>query len=222
MTGSDTPVRGAVWAALDFESTGVVPGAGDEPVQVGMAVWRGGEEPPGDFFRSYIRPAVPVTGAARAVHGIGAGELAGAPPMAALWPEFRARLGGAAVVAHGAGTERRFLRAFPLHGFGPWVDTLALGRAALPGLPEHSLAAVCGAFGLEAEIARHCPGLGWHDALFDAVACLVFLRRVVEEFGLDSARIGQLQRPDTGLYHRHRAMRRTARICDLPPDCGTS
>lgn len=222
MTLADTPVSGAVWAALDFESTGASPGAEDEPVQVGMAVWRGGEDPPEKFFRSYVRPSVPVTDAARAVHGIGAPDLAAAPSMAALWPEFRARLSGAVVVAHGAGTERRFLRAFPLHGFGPWVDTLALGRAVRPGLPEHSLGAVCGAFGLEADISRLCPGLGWHDALFDAVACLVLLRRVVDEFGLGSVRVGQLQRPDTGLYHRHRAIRRTARICDLPPGRGAS
>jgi DNA polymerase-3 subunit epsilon len=54
--------------------------------------------------------------------------------MSALWPEFKSRLSGAVVVAHGAGTEKRFLRACPLHGFGPWLDTLALSRAALPGL----------------------------------------------------------------------------------------
>jgi hypothetical protein len=79
----DTPVRDAAWAALDFESAGAAPGRTDEPVQVGMAVWRAGEL--GDFFRSYIHAPVRVTPAARAVHGIGEEALLDAPAMTALW-----------------------------------------------------------------------------------------------------------------------------------------
>ena len=129
----DTPVGEVAWAALDFESAGAAPGRNDEPVQVGMAVWRGSEM--ADFFRSYVHSAARITAPARAVHGIGQADVRDAPPMAALLPEFKARLGGAVVVAHGAGTEKRFLRAFPLHGFGPWLDTLAVSRAVLPDLP---------------------------------------------------------------------------------------
>ena len=54
--------------------------------------------------------------------------------MVDLWPPIRDRLAGAAVVAHGAGTEKRFLRAFPYHGFSPWIDTLRLARKVLPNL----------------------------------------------------------------------------------------
>jgi DNA polymerase-3 subunit epsilon len=205
----DTPVREAAWAALDFESAGAVPGRSDEPVQVGMAVWREGE--PGDFFRSFIHAPVRVTRAARAVHGIGDDELLGAPALPALWPEFKARLSGAVVVAHGAGTERRFLRAFPLHGFGPWIDTLHVARALLPDLPDHALGTVTGACGLAPEVRRLCPQLDWHDALFDAVASLVFLRHAVDLLGLEGAPVGQLCNFDATAYRRHRGLRRAAR-----------
>lgn len=209
MTLLDTPVRDAAWAALDFESAGSAPGRTDEPVQVGMAVWRGGA--PGDLFRSYIHTPVRVTPSARAVHGIGEGDLAGAPPLAALWPEFKARLSGAVVVAHGAGTERRFLRAFPLHGFGPWVDTLPLARAVLPDLADHALGSVIEACGLTPEVRRWCPDFDWHDALFDAVASLVFLRHVVEVLELHDAPVGQLRNFDAASYRRRRGLRRVAR-----------
>jgi len=209
MTLLDTPVREAVWAALDFESAGAAPGRSDEPVQVGMAVWRGFEM--SDFFRSYVCSPARITSLARAVHGITEEDVRDAPPMAALWPEFKTRLGGAVVVAHGAGTEKRFLRAFPLHGFGPWLDTLAVSRAVLPELSGHSLGEVTAALGVEDEVRALCPALDWHDALFDAVACLVILRRIVGQCGLASVTVGELLAPDASAYHRHRALLRTAR-----------
>lgn len=209
MTLLETPVGEASWAALDFESAGSAPGRGDEPVQVGMAVWCRGVM--SDFFRSYVYSPARITAAAWAVHGIGEAAVRDAPPLATLWPDFKARLGGAVVVAHGAGTEKRFLRAFPLHGFGPWLDTLAVSRAVLPDLPGHSLGEVTAALGGEDEVRVLCPALDWHDALFDAVACLVILRRIVGQCGLADLTVGELLAPDASAYHRRRALLRTAR-----------
>jgi len=211
MSRLDPPVNQTVWAALDFEGAGSAPGRRDEPVQVGMAVWRGGQEGPEDCFRSYLHTPGPITAAARAVHGIADQVVAGAPAMPLLWPEFKARLGGAVVVAHGSGTEKRFLRAFPLHGFGPWLDTLTMARALLPGLPDHALATVVGALGLEGEVREVCPHLSWHDALFDAVACLTFLRHLVATLDLGEAPVGQLQNLDQRAYLEHRGLLRAAR-----------
>lgn len=207
----DAPVRDVAWAAVDFESAGTAPGRTDEPVQVGMAAWRGGDDAPGNFFRSHVHSGVRITRAARRVHGITDEDVAGAPLMSSLWPEFKARLAGAAVVAHGAGTEKRFLRAFPLHGFGPWIDTLPMARALLPGLPDHALGSVIGALGVEEDVRALCPGLSWHDALFDAVACLVFLRYVVKHLDLGGARLGQLQNFDATAYRHHRGVLDAAR-----------
>lgn len=215
MMSLDMPVREAVWAALDFESTGATSGRTDEPVQVGMAFWPGGSAEPGCFFRSYLRCSSPTASTALAVHGIGQRETEGAPPLSSLWPEFKSRLHGSVVLAHGAGTEKRFLRAFPLHGFGPWVDTLSVSRAVLPDLPDHALGCVVGALGLEGEVKRLCPGFGWHDALFDAVACLVLLRYLVGALDFGDMSLGQLANLDASGYRRRRTMVRHARAAGL-------
>ena len=134
----DAPVHEVAWAAIDFEGTGAAPGQIDEAVQIGIAVLPPGRPGPENFFRSYVRAQSRVTRAAKSVHRITDEDIEGAPALPSLWPEIKSRLSGAVVVAHGAGTEKRFLRAFPMHGFGPWIDTLALSRALMPALSDHS------------------------------------------------------------------------------------
>lgn len=173
------PIRETVFAALDFESAGEAPGMTDAPVQAGIAVMRGTELLSGEFFRTYINPQREVTWAAQKVHGISTTQLTTAPDIKSLWPEFRSRLSGNIVVAHAAGTEKRFLRTFPFHGFGPWLDTVRLARRAWPGLRDYSLEGLTGTLGFRGELDSLCPGLRFHDALYDAVGSLLVLRALV-------------------------------------------
>lgn len=172
-------VRETEFAAIDFESAGAQPGATDVPVQIGIAILRGLEFVPDDFFSSYVATSLPVTWRAQKVHGITRDDLTGAPPMAGLWPEIKRRLAGRWIVAHGAATERRFLRAFPFHGFGPWIDTLKLARAVLPELPSLALGDIAAACGLEEDLRARHAAFRWHDALSDSVASLTVLRHCV-------------------------------------------
>ena len=171
------------FAAIDFESTGHLDDSGDEPIQIGIALMQGVDISPDHFFRSFIQPDRPraISHAARAVHRIKDDDLKGAPLLVHLWPTIRDALKGRVVVAHGAGTEKRFLRAFPMHGFDPWVDTLQLARKHLPTLNDYSLGALLQKLNLEEEVTALCPGLSWHDALFDAAASLILLRYILEE-----------------------------------------
>jgi DNA polymerase III subunit epsilon len=194
-------VRHCQFTAIDFESAGASPGKTDSPVQVGLALWSV-EASHGDTFVSYLHTTQPIHWAARKVHGIGPDQLADAPPLLLLWPDFKKRLAGAIVVAHGKGTEKRFLRAFPGHGFGPWIDTLLLARAAWPELPNHSLGALCETHGLTTVIQALVPGKSWHDALFDAVASLVLLAHLVETHHLADHPIAALIHPDTSRWHQ--------------------
>jgi DNA polymerase-3 subunit epsilon len=211
----DAPVREVVWAAIDFEGTGADPGQSDEAVQVGIAILAPGCKEPHNFFRSFVRAESRVTRAASAVHRITNRDIENAPSLPLLWPEIKSRLSGAVVVAHGAGTEKRFLRAFPMHGFGPWIDTLALARSAMPDLRDHSLASVIDACGLGPAVRRLCPDHDWHDALFDAVASLVFLRHFLLHPGADESVVGQLGSVDAASYYRGRRLRRAARDVGL-------
>jgi DNA polymerase-3 subunit epsilon len=196
-------IRQLRFTAIDFESAGAVRGKTDTPVQIGLASWSpaGGHADP---FVSYLHTDAPIQWSARKVHGIGPADLAGAPPLLTLWPELKRRLGGAVVVAHGKGTEKRFLRAFPGHGFGPWIDTLLIARAAWPELPDHSLGALCDARGLTAAVRGLVPQRGWHDALFDAVASLVLLGEVISRCELADHPVEALVNPDTSPWHRLR------------------
>ena len=196
-------VRHSRFTAIDFESAGASRGKTDSPVQVGLATWST-ETGHSDAFVSYLFTDQPIQWAARKVHGIGPENLADAPSLLLLWPEFKRRLAGAVVVAHGKGTEKRFLRAFPGHGFGPWVDTLLLARAAWPELPDHSLGALCETHRLTASIRALVPAKSWHDALFDSVASLVLLAHLVETHALAEHPVSSLLQPDTSAWHKNR------------------
>jgi DNA polymerase-3 subunit epsilon len=173
-------LREVRFAALDFESAGTAPGLADEPVQIGIASRENGQLR--ILLDSYLKPTRPVTWAAQSVHGIGDRELASAPRFVDLWPALKDCLRDRWIVAHGAGTERRFLRTFPLHGFGPWVDTLRLARHFFPGCGSYALGDLIGLFGLQSHLER--PGFRWHDAASDAAACLVLLEHILDTAGL--------------------------------------
>ena len=70
------------------------------------------------------------------------------------------------------------------HGFGPWLDTLALGRMCVPGLEDYSLSSLCGALGLTCSVEALLPARRWHDALYDALASLLIVRFLVKELNL--------------------------------------
>lgn len=181
------PLGSLCFAAIDFESAGSAPGETDCPVQVGIVRTEQGLFGPCETWVSYIAPTHPVHWSAAKVHGITTERLVGAPDYRSLWPELRRLLSGAVVVGHNPATEQRFLRAFPGHGFGPWLDTLALARRALPQLGDHALGTVCESLGLVAELQELLPGRRWHDALFDAGGSLVLLRGLVGALNMEEA-----------------------------------
>lgn len=177
-----TALQDLSWAAIDFESAGTVPGETDCPVQVGIVRVEKLFSAEPRLFTSYIACHRPVRWSAAKVHGITTATLADAPEFTTLWPDLRELLRGAVVLGHNPATEKRFLRTFPGHGFGPWVDTLALARQAAPTLPDHSLSCVCDALGITDSVTAlvNAPAHArWHDALYDAAASLQLLRTLV-------------------------------------------
>lgn len=173
-------IREISFAALDFESAGERPNEAGIPIQIGIASMLDFSLLPDSFYRSYLRAARPVTWSAQQIHGISDADLKDAPELLSLWPEIRRRLEGRCIVAHGAGTEKRYLRAFPLHGFGPWVDTLTLSRKILPGLASYALSDLARELSLEEEARAMLVDFQWHEALSDALASLLLLRKLIE------------------------------------------
>jgi DNA polymerase-3 subunit epsilon len=172
------------FAALDFESAGERPNEAGIPVQLGVVWMQGLSVSSESFYRSYLKTSRPVTWTARQIHGITDEDLRDAPELLSLWPELKQRLGGRWMVAHGVGTEKRYLRAFPMHGFGPWIDTLTLSRKILTGRSSYALSELAGELSLEAEARALLPDFRWHEALSDALASLLLLKKLIELSGI--------------------------------------
>ena len=196
-------IQDTLFTAIDFESAGTATGRTDAPVQIGTTTWSLADGIT-DTWMSYIHTDQNITWAAQKVHGITKDDLADAPKLMLLWPKIKKRLNQVAVVAHGHGTEKRFLHAFPGHGFGPWIDTLQISRAAWPELPDHSLGALCKALGLEDKVSAIVADKTWHDALYDAVASIILLEKIIHDFALHDAPLSTLENPDTSHWHKLR------------------
>lgn len=190
------------FAAIDFESAGSAPGRTDEPVQIAIAHLVGTEIT--GALCSYVKTENPVTWAARKVHGITDFMIKDAPRFVDLWPQIKSDMEGCWIVAHGAATEKRFLRVFPFHSFGPWVDTLDLARSVYPGLSSHALGEVIKSLGLEKEPEIQAGGFRWHDARCDAIASLVLLRHLVAVCGLADAGADVLRTAGLDSYFKNR------------------
>lgn len=187
----DQPIHQVSFTAIDFESAGTASGKTDAPIQIGTTSWNL-KEGITDSWTSYIHTDQSITWAAQKVHGITPKDLLGAPKLPQLWPDVKSRLLQHAVVAHGHGTEKRFLRAYPGHGFGPWVDTLTLGRKLWPSLESHSLGSLCTFCELEPRINAIVPEKSWHDALYDAAASMVLLSFMIETYELSEKPLATL------------------------------
>jgi len=162
---------------IDFETTGAVPGYPNEPWQLGMVDVVDGRVDAStkwdSLFKVGDRPFSP-----RAVgrYAEMREELAAASAPFELWPSLARRLVGVPLAAHNAGTERTVLtKLAPLTRFGPWVDTLKLGRKLYPGIPSHKLGDFIAYLQLQPRVDELCPGRTWHDALYDACAGAVLL-----------------------------------------------
>jgi DNA polymerase III epsilon subunit-like protein len=191
------------FAAIDFESAGSAPGRTDEPVQIAIAHLVGNVIT--ESLCSYVKAGSSVTWSARKVHGITDAMIQDAPRLPDLWPQIKAGMEGCWIVAHGAATEKRFLRVFPFHSFGPWIDTLDLARAVYPNLASHSLGEVIRGLGLEKEPEIQAEGFRWHDAGCDAVASLVVLRHLVSVCELADAEAEVLKSATLDSYFKIRS-----------------
>jgi DNA polymerase-3 subunit epsilon len=180
-----TPIlKNSSLVAIDFESSGEAQGESGVPIQIGLVEMKSLQLDPCSFFSSYLKTNTAITKAAKKIHGIASTHLQEAPSLLELWPELQQRLQGRCLVAHGHGTERRFLRAFPMHGFGPWIDTLTLSRQFFPGLPSYALADVIAYCNLTEELYALHPSFRWHEALSDAIASLLLLLHLIKTANL--------------------------------------
>lgn len=180
--------------ALDFETTGVVDDHPSTPWQIGLAFVDRGRVAETYRFTSLLNPGRrPFSPYAPGRHSLLRDELAESPTLAELWPQLAPWLAGRPLLAHNVATERTILgETFPIHHFGPWIDTLALARLAYPRLASHRLDELVPALGLGERMASLCPDLGPHDALYDAFAAALLFEHLLAQPGWRTTTIEEL------------------------------
>ena len=199
---TEIPVRASV-VGVDFETTGLDP-TGDRVVCIGIA------SVVGRYISYYneilVNPHQPTRAEAQQVNGITDDMLAGA----VSWSEARRVLAdateGALVVAHRLPFEAAFWKAEDdragLRGVqrAGMCTKLLAAAAGLRG-SETGLRPACSAFGVNPARALAEAGLTspnrWHSALWDAVACALLARRLMD-YG------GPLGGPDAARSHHDR------------------
>ena len=176
-------IGAATFVVLDVETTGLDP-AGDRVCEIGAIKVQSGREL--DRYHSLVNPERPIPPDSTKKHGITDDMVKSSPTFAALAPDLRRFLAGTVLVAQNADFDLSFLnaefqRAGALKLPVSTVDTVALARAARPGLSSYRLDNLAAAFG--AKFAARHRSIG--DCEVTAVVfreCLRLLRcRTVED-----------------------------------------
>jgi DNA polymerase III epsilon subunit family exonuclease len=120
-----------------------------------------------DTFHSLVRPTVPIRSSSQKVHGIAEADLADAPLIETILPQFKAFMADWTYVAHSAYNDFTFInQAYRTHlgqNFANHrIDTYDLFRQLFPDETSHGLAAMLARFG--------CPPHNAHRALEDTLA----------------------------------------------------
>lgn len=196
--------READIVAIDFETTGVVDDLPSEPWQIGMVRMRGGAVDVSLQFMSLLKVGDrPFNPNAPGNHHKLRSEIASAPTTGELWPELRKWWLGRPLAAHNISVEKNLIQAAaPLHGPGPWIDTLKLARVAYPMLESHTLEDLLVRLKLMDRTRALCPAGEPHDALFDAMGCAVLLEHLLGLEGWNGVTVEQLSKVQPEAYYQ--------------------
>lgn len=152
--------------ALDVETTGLDPDAGDRVVEIGCVELHQ-QLPSGREYQAYVNPERAMSEAARAITGLRDEFLQTKPRFADVAPQFLAFIGDSRLVIHNAEFDMKFLNAelarldLPLLSSDRVTDSLTIAREKFLGQPN-SLDALCRRFNIDVSARTK------HGALLDA------------------------------------------------------
>jgi DNA polymerase-3 subunit epsilon len=188
------PLSTTTFVIVDLETTGLVQGPA-AILEIGAARLREGRVV--EEYQQLVNPGVPVPRFITHLTGIDDTMVAMQPHIAAVWPQFRAFVGDAVLVAHNAQFDLTFLDAaartfdgVPLPN--PHLCTLKLARRLLPGVRRRGLDALAAHFAI--------PQPDRHRALGDVRITVEILFHLMERM---SAR--GIVRLDEAIDLQHRA-----------------
>jgi len=133
------------YVVFDFETTGLKADT-ESIIEIGAVRYKDGNEV--ESFSELVNPLKPIPAQASAVNKIYDNDVADAPTLSEVLPNFLKFISGAVLVAHNASFDTRFLSAaikqLKIGDLDNYVmDTLTLSRNLHPQHGSHSLAAIC-------------------------------------------------------------------------------
>lgn len=165
---AETRLDALTCVVFDTETTGLLPGQGDEIVQIAAVRVVNGRRVEGEVLDMLVNPGRPIPAASTAVHGITEAMVSDAPDVDTALRRFHGFAQGAVLVAHNAPFDMAFLRrreaGLGLRFDHPILDTVLLSAVIWGEHEVHSLDA------LTHRLAITIPEEARHTALGDAVA----------------------------------------------------
>jgi len=162
-------VNNSIFLVLDTETTGTDP-ATDQVVELGFAATT--LEKTVGCGSSLVKPTIPISAGASAVHHLVDEDVRDAAPLAfvlgALLKEWHERPETIAYAAHNSPFDRSFL---PTLVDRPWLDTYRMARRYLPDLPHHTNQFL--RYQLKLDVPRDACA---HRALGDCITTAALLR----------------------------------------------
>jgi DNA polymerase-3 subunit epsilon len=174
-TNGATALRDLMCVAIDTETTGLSPSAGDEIVAVGAVRIVKGRVLTGETFSRLVNPGRPIPPSSTRFHGITDAMVADKPPLAVVLPQLKRFVADSVLVGHNIGFDLKFLELkeadLGVRFDNPFVDTLLISHYLYGDAVDHGLDPLAARLGI-AIPARH-------SAMGDALAtAAVFVRQI--------------------------------------------
>ncbi|MFN3721610.1 MAG: exonuclease domain-containing protein [Paracoccaceae bacterium] len=164
----DARLHDLTYVVFDTETTGLLPGQGDEIVQIAAVRIVNGRRVEGEVFNTLVNPRRPIPPSSTEVHGITEAMVQDAPFVEQVAARFHKFAEGAVLVAHNAPFDMEFLRRLEpglgLRFDNPVFDTVLLSAVVFGQHEVHSLDALTHRLGVT------IPEEARHTAIGDTVA----------------------------------------------------
>lgn len=175
------------YVIFDLETTGLYPESGDEIIEIGAVVVEGGELHPTEIFHSMVNPGRPIPAISTSISGIKDSDVADAPTIDKILPQFLKFTGNRIWVAQNAKFDLSFIVMklkqlnIPLRQ-SVFVDTIGLSKMVFPYETSHSLDSIMSRLNIARSGARH---RSVDDSRYTAHALMEFIK-MLEQQGVTS------------------------------------
>ncbi len=178
-------LRNQEFVVVDLETTGLYAAEGDQAIEFGavkISQLQIEEKP----FQSLVNPGRPIPEASSAVHGIRDDDVAGAPSIQDVLPNFLKYAGSRIWIAQNAAFDLSFIlrdmhRLKIPFGDKLVIDTVRVSKILFPNASSHNLDALMARLGITKSGTRH---RSLDDCRYTALVFIEFVK-LLEKQGMD-------------------------------------